>query len=390
MSTVCPEEAIIVGASFTGLCTAWQLRKRGVERICVLEQHRIGHRKGASHGRTRVLSTAGYDDPVQTLLALSRDQAWPELQEDLGRTVCKRTSGLVLGPLNDAFRKAAESHFGRPGELSAVPLAKARAAWPVLELPAGTGTAADEGILLIAAETAMDALLAWLQQEGVKIVPNTTVTSIHSTADGLWLETDRGRRVAERVISTAGRGTPHLFERSLSRIQARTVVSAFFSVDLPESDWRPGRFPAIRALGDEGQPLFTVSPEFADRGIKVERHTRDDGMDTDPGLDAVRAWFEATVGPKVTAQLGREVRRVVHIEDRPMIVDTHHDDPRIVFAAGANGQEVALGPILGKAMAELALDGRSAMAEFQRNRKYFALPRRSLPKRRKRPSKPSF
>jgi glycine/D-amino acid oxidase-like deaminating enzyme len=382
-----PDEVIIVGASLVGLCAAWQLRKKGVERITVLEKRRFGHRKGASHGRSRALSCAGFDEPLLGLLMLAREQGWPELQAALGKQVFTPAPGLVVGPLTDAFNKRATEFFGMPDLVKPIPLGKARSEWPTLKLEAGTGTAADASALLIAAEVATDALMSWLQNNGVQLVPNTEVKSVHSTADGLWLETSRGRFMSERVICTAGYGTKDLFNRSESRIKSRKVVSAFFKVDAPEAMWRVGKFPVVRGLGEGGHPEWTVSPEFADRGIKVTRHSCEGGLEDDYGLGAMRAWFQDALGVRITEQLGREVRRVVHVSDRPLIADTHHDDPRIVFAAGFNGQEVSVAPILGKALAELVLDGRSGIAAFQRNRKYFALPRRGLPTRRKR--KPS-
>lgn len=386
MNAAEPDEVIIVGASLVGLCAAWQLRKRGVERITVLEKRRFGHRKGASHGRSRVLSCAGFDEPLLGLLTLAREQGWPELQKDLGKQLFTSAPGLVVGPLTDAFQQRATAFFGMPDCIKPIPLAKARSEWPTLTLEAGTGTAADGSALLIAAEVATDALMSWLQNNGVQLVPNTEVTSLHSTADGLWLETSRGRYMAERIICTAGFGTKALFDRSESRVKSRKVVSAFFEIDTPPALWRVGKFPVVRALDEQGHPEWTVAPEFADRGIKVTRHSHEGGVDEDLGLGAMRAWLQDTLGVSVTKQLGREVRRVVHISDRPLIADTHHDDPRIVFAAGFNGQEVAVAPILGRSLAELVMDGRAGTAAFQRNRKYFALPRRGLPTRRKRTS----
>lgn len=384
MAAALPEEAIVIGASFGGLCAAWQLKKRGVQRVTVLEKRRVGHRSGAGHGRTRLLSLVGFEDPVQGLLKLARDKSWPELERDVGRRVVRRIEGLGMGPLSPRFANSAKAGFGQPDDVKAIPLPSARQRFPQLVLPEGTGTVVDGTAQLIASEVASDALRALLEREGVRVVPNTEVTALASTSDGLWLETNRGRWVAERVIVTAGTGTGELLDRAESRMSVRTLVSAFYSLDLPDAQWRAGRFPAVRVVDEAGQAAWTVVPEFADRGVKVTRHTTEEAGDAAAQLEALKVWFEDSFQAKVTGLLGREVRQVVRITDRPMVIDTHHDDPRIVFATGHDGQEVALGPILGTCLAQLVLDGRSEIDAFQRNRKHFALPRRSLPTRRKR------
>jgi sarcosine oxidase/N-methyl-L-tryptophan oxidase len=47
--------------------------------------------------------------------------------------------------------------------------------------------------------------------------------------------------------------------------------------------------------------------------------------------------------------------------DENFIVDRHPDDPRIVFAAGLSGHGFKFTPALGRALAELNIDGETKL-----------------------------
>jgi sarcosine oxidase len=42
--------ALVVGAGVHGLATAWQLARRGVPRVALVERFRLHHDRGSSHG----------------------------------------------------------------------------------------------------------------------------------------------------------------------------------------------------------------------------------------------------------------------------------------------------------------------------------------------------
>ena len=47
--------------------------------------------------------------------------------------------------------------------------------------------------------------------------------------------------------------------------------------------------------------------------------------------------------------------------DEHFIVDRHPDDPRIVFAAGLSGHGFKFTPVLGRVLADLAIDGKTTL-----------------------------
>ena len=96
-------QVVVVGAGIVGLSTAYALLARGVKNVTVLEQETVDHRRGTSHGISRLLrfeygSDIFYSQMVR--LSLSR---WKQLELAAQRTLYTRTGLLVLGAGGDKF-----------------------------------------------------------------------------------------------------------------------------------------------------------------------------------------------------------------------------------------------------------------------------------------------
>src|SRR5262245_61466426 len=86
--------AIVVGAGGMGCATAYQPAKRG-RRVLLLEQFAIGHERGSSHGRSRIIRLA-YDAPEYVRLAQAAYPLWRVLEQEAGAALLLETGGLDL------------------------------------------------------------------------------------------------------------------------------------------------------------------------------------------------------------------------------------------------------------------------------------------------------
>jgi sarcosine oxidase len=62
-----------------------------------LEKHVPVHDKGSSHGRSRIIRQAYFEDPPYVPLLLRACELWEQLERETGRQLMGLTGGLMIG-----------------------------------------------------------------------------------------------------------------------------------------------------------------------------------------------------------------------------------------------------------------------------------------------------
>lgn len=88
-------EAVVVGAGIMGSCAAYHLAKRG-KKVLLLEQFELLHRRGSSHGDSRIIRRT-YPDNVNTEMMMHAYPLWESAQREAGQSVYTKTGGLDWG-----------------------------------------------------------------------------------------------------------------------------------------------------------------------------------------------------------------------------------------------------------------------------------------------------
>ena len=91
------------------------LRHAG-QRVLGIEQFRPGHAEGSSHGRSRVIRLAYFEDPAYVPLLRRAYELWRRLESDASRRLLQMTGGLMIGAPDSAvvagsLRSAREHHL---------------------------------------------------------------------------------------------------------------------------------------------------------------------------------------------------------------------------------------------------------------------------------------
>src|SRR6266568_9510610 len=89
-------DAIVVGLGGMGSAALAHLAQRG-KRVLGLEQYSPAHALGSSHGGSRIIRKAYYEDPAYVPLVLRAYELWEDLEAKTNTRLLVRTGGLMAG-----------------------------------------------------------------------------------------------------------------------------------------------------------------------------------------------------------------------------------------------------------------------------------------------------
>lgn len=90
-------DVIVVGVGAMGSATLYRLARRG-RRVLGLERYDVPHRAGSSHGETRIIRLAYYEDASYVRLLRRAYALWHEIQTRAGEQLLHITGSLDAGP----------------------------------------------------------------------------------------------------------------------------------------------------------------------------------------------------------------------------------------------------------------------------------------------------
>src|SRR5918998_6574454 len=89
-------DVIVVGLGGMGSATAYQLARRG-KKVLGLELHTPAHDRGSSHGGSRLIRQAYFEDPAYVPLVLRAYELWERLERETNKDLMTLCGGLMLG-----------------------------------------------------------------------------------------------------------------------------------------------------------------------------------------------------------------------------------------------------------------------------------------------------
>jgi len=372
-------DVIILGTGGVGSAAAYHLARRGAK-VLGLDRFPGGHDRGSSHGETRVIRQAYFEHPDYVPLLLRAYELWRELEalsaEDLLHQVGLLQVGPPEGCVVRGVLEAARLHGLAVDELGAEEVMQR---FPGFRVPAGSVGVFEPAAGYLKVERCVLAHLSAARQYGAEFRFGSAAKSWHSERDSVAVETESGETFrAAKLIVTAGPWAPQL----LADIDVKLTIRR------KHLYWFPTADPSYHE--DHGCPtyLYELShgvfygfPQIDKLGVKVAEHSGGSAISdplADPrDLDATDLArveeFLANYLPGVGRPLGsRSVCFYTMSPDEHFIVDRSPRDANILFAAGLSGHGFKFTSVLGEALAELALDGKThlpigflSLARFQ-------------------------
>lgn len=361
-------DAIVLGIGGVGSAALYHLAKRGVRAIGV-DRFTPPHDRGSSHGHTRVIRQAYFEHSDYVPLLKDAYKLWHELESNTSRQFFFPIGLIEIGPPDGIVVPgvigAAEEHGLQVESLSARQITQR---WPGLNVGGNLVGVFEPAAGYLRVEDCVQAHVDAARSTGAEIVTNTEVRSWEASNHDIRLQLADGSQIAgERLIIAAGAWSGQLVSDLNVELEVRRKSLFWFETDDSRYDIASG-MPVF--LFELSNGVFYGFPKLDERGVKFAEHTGgrkvNDPLTVDRSVvaDEQRRLVDALsanlpgVSPRVT---DHTVCLYTMSADEHFIVDRHPRHPNVVFAAGLSGHGFKFTPVLGRVLADLALDGETEL-----------------------------
>lgn len=359
-------DVLVAGVGAVGAMTCRELARRGA-RVIGLDRFTIPNPEASYHGHSRVFRTAYYEHPDYVPLLQRARQSWLELQQEAGCTLYIETGGLYMGAAHSTF-VAGSIQALRAHQLDFEQLDRAqlRLRYPQWTLPDDFIGVVEKHAGALLSERIVEAAVCSARNGGAELSEREPVVDWRADARGVDVRTADRRYRADRLVVCAGAWSiPLLGDVGRTLRVSRQVLAWFRPHD--DRSFQPDVFP-IWGLDSGSDPFHYGFPMLpgAD-GMKLAHHT--------PGPTTTPQSIDREPMPAETESIREAARRFLpdadgellramvcmytNSPDGQFIVDVHPDSGRVLFCAGLSGHGFKFAPVLGEALADLALRGRT-------------------------------
>jgi sarcosine oxidase len=351
-------KVIVIGLGGMGSAAAAHLAARGTH-VIGIERFTPAHDHGSSHGRSRIIRQAYFEDAQYVPLLLRAYELWRELDPSL----LHLTGGLMIGaPDSDVVTGSLASArtYGLAHEV--LDAAEIRRRFPVL-------TPGDDVIALyepmagfVNPEECTLAHLAHATKHGAELHFEEAVTSWNATANGVRVTTTRATYEADRLVIAPGAWAPELLADlhvpfTIERQGLFWFDAAGFD-PFPIYIWELDRtvhfygFPAdavgVKVALYHGGDVCT--PETIDRSVRAEEVERIHAI--------LSSRIPTLTGPLVDAT----TCMYTNTPDLHFVLGLHPSHANVVVASPCSGHGYKFASVIGEILAGLAIDGATPHA----------------------------
>lgn len=395
-------DVIIIGAGIMGSCTAYEAAKRG-QKALLLEQFDFLHHLGSSHGESRTIRHT-YPEPYYVPLVAESLRLWEAAESEIGYSVITKTPHFDLGPATNKSLQAViascSSHSVDARVLNQSQVAE-EFSGAFKQPDDWIGLATTGGVIKPTKAVAMFQTLAI--RRGVVLKDHMEVIDIkklNDDGDGLIaVFTSKGHKFfGNKCVITAGAWTQKLVKAV--RCGLELPIQPFHTLICY---WKIREGHDRSLLAESGFPSFasyghpyiygTPSMEFPGL-IKIAMHG---GHPCDPDrrkwslgsnrgtgslVEAVGKWIEKVMPDCIEFEKPVMVQGCLYsmTADGDFVLDFVGGEfgRDVVVGGGFSGHGFKMGPVVGKALAEMAIQGKAAvgvemkwftMARFEHNPK---------------------
>ena len=379
-------EVLIVGLGAMGSQTLLELARRGV-RVAGIDRGHPPHDLGSSHGRSRIIREAYFEDPLYVPLVQRAYARWQAQEAASGESLLRVTGGLALGPARSTLVVGATASAERHGlACERLDADAIRRRFPAHVIPDDWVGLLEPRAGMLDPERCIATALRLATAHGAELHLGETVARWTEHADHVEVRTDRGVYRADRVILSAGMWMRQLVPALRPHLTVERQVQFWFAPRAQAPQFDPDRFPVFLSEVAPGR-LWYGFPDVGD-GVKVAwhhgapdddaTHVTDDA-DGAPAphrtvstaeVDAMRTHLATHLPEAAGALRATSVCTYTNTPDEHFLLDRAPDAARVWIASPCSGHGFKFAPALGEVLADLVLGTAPAfdLTPFRRTR----------------------
>jgi sarcosine oxidase len=359
-------DVAVIGLGGIGSAIAAHCAARGAS-VIGLERFDPAHDRGSSHGKSRMIRQAYFEDAAYVALVLRSYELWRELEQKTAEQLLRITGVLSVGEegseVISGTKHSAAEHGLRLETLSRKQL---QDRYPTLRLLPDEVALFEQDGGVLDPERAVGAHLKMAGAMGADLRFQTAMRSWEGSANGITIVLEDGARIsAKTLVLSVGPWLKEMLNGLGIPLRIQRNVQTWFS---PISNsYDAGLFPAF-LLDRAGLPAPLYGfPDFGE-GVKAAFHgfgqltTADEldrGVDMTRDVEPIAAAMDEWM-PGASAKF-REAKPCMYslTPDGNFVIDRHPRHPNVVLCGGFSGHGFKFAPVIGEIAADLALDGDS-------------------------------
>lgn len=361
-------DVAVVGLGAMGAHAIAELARRGL-RVIGLERFGPFHARGSSHGDSRIIRLAYFEDPAYVPLLRRAYEAWREIEARSGEDLLTITGALEIGlpdsEIVSGVMRSVREHGLRVDTMTAE---EAMLRFPAFHLSRDEVAVLEPDGGFLRPERAIAAALKLAGADGAVLHFNERVLGFDADGAGLMVSTDAGRYRTQRVVVAAGSYVAGLIpELSGIADPIKQVVGWFAPIDRQATAL--GTMPVFLSDEGEGGSYFGF-PALGAQGVKIGKHGHfrksiDPEADNPPVNEADRKVMTEFIRHRIPGAAGRLNEaitcRYTLLPSDDFLIDSLPSDPRIIVASPCSGHGFKFASVIGEILADLVQHGETAL-----------------------------
>jgi sarcosine oxidase len=376
-------DVAVVGLGGIGSAVAAQCAARGAS-VIGLEQFGPVHDRGSSHGRSRMIRQAYFEDAAYVRLVLRSYELWRELEQQTAERLLRIIGVLSVGEegseIISGTKRSAVEHELRLETLSQ---RQVQERYPTLRLLSDEVALFEPDGGVLDPERAVGAHLKMARSAEADLRFQTAMRSWEANEQGITIVLEDGSRISARTfVLSLGPWFKETLDTLGVPLRIQRNVQAWFS---PSSNsYGVDLFPAF-LLDRAGLPAPLYGfPDFGD-GVKAAFHgfgqlNTADELDREVNMTRDVAPIAAVVEEWMPGAAARflEAKPCMYslTPDGNFVIDRHPQHPNVILCGGFSGHGFKFAPVIGEIAADLALEGGSRhQIDFLSLKRFGSMPR---------------